>query len=455
MRNKILLLVVLFSIVATGQNTIDVDSTTQKRTNVLINVEAIKEFYATLNQAHSLTNQKINIVHIGDSHIQADLMTNVTRKELQKVFGNGGRGFVFPHSLANTNGSSDVRFSSNTRWESLRNISPKSNLQIGLSGIGLQTKATDFYINTTIKDPAYFFNTIKILSPANFNRLAVSTQKTTVFSETSVPKISVHLIKRGEALSIIADRYATTVNAIKRLNNMKSNAIRAGKTLKIPSSETQNIKSEKVQYVPLDMQSSPNLDFYHFDVSQSTIAIVPTNKSESNLNGIILENDTNGVVYHNIGVNGAKFSDYNKYPLFFEQLAILAPDLVIVSLGTNESFDKLESTEYVAQLALFIENIRAKNPAVSIVVSTPPPSLFGRKSQNTFIKEYTDAIIKSATALQFAVWDLYSISGGHDGISANAANDIIGADRVHYTKKGYEWQGKLLADALLNGLYFK
>ncbi len=457
MRNKLLLIIILFSIVATGQNTlsVNVDSTTHKLTNVLINVESIKEFYAKLNQAHSFTNQKINIVHIGDSHIQADLMTNVTRKELQKVFGNGGRGFVFPHNLAKTNGSSDVRFSSNAKWESLRNISPKSDLQIGLSGIALQTNTSNFHIDVAIKDPAYFFNTVKILSPPNFNRLAASTQKTTIVLETSVPKNIIHRIKSGDALSILADKYGTTLSAIKRLNNMKSNAIRAEKSLKIPSSETQNIKSEKVQYVPLDMQSSPNLDFYHFDVSQSTIAIIPTNKSESNLNGIILENDTNGVVYHNIGVNGAKFSDYNKYPLFFEQLAILAPDLVIVSLGTNESFDKLESTEYVAQLALFIENVRAKNPAASIVISTPPPSLFGRKSQNIYIKNYTDDIIKTATTLNFAVWDLYSILGGHDGILANATNDIIGADRVHYTKKGYEWHGKLLADAILNGLYFK
>ncbi len=457
MRNNFLLIIVLLSIKATGQNpiSVDVDSTTHKFTNVLLNVASIKEFYAKLNQTHSFTNQKINIVHIGDSHIQADLMTNITRKELQKVFGNGGRGFVFPHNLAKTNGSSDVRFSSNAKWESLRNISPKSDLQIGLSGIALQTNTSNFNIDVIIKDPAYFFNTVKIVSPPNFNRLAASTQKTTIVSETSVPKNVIHRIKSGEALSIIADKYGTTISAIKRLNNLKSNAIRAGKSLKIPSSEAQSVKSEKIQYVPLEMQSTPDLDYYHFDVPQSAIAIIPTSKNESNLNGLILENVTNGVVYHNIGVNGAKFSDYNKYALFFEQLAILKPDLVIVSLGTNESFDKLESTEYLAQLRLFIENVRAKNPGVSIIISTPPPSLFGRKSQNSYIEKYTVDIIKTATALNFAVWDLYSILGGHDGILANATNDIIGADRVHYTKKGYEWQGKLLADAILNGLYFK
>ena len=59
------------------------------------------------------------------------------------------------------------------------------------------------------------------------------------------------------------------------------------------------------------------------------------------LNGVVLESNNPGIIYHNIGVNGAKYSDYNKYPLFFDQLKALQPDLIIVSLGTNESYGKI------------------------------------------------------------------------------------------------------------------
>ena len=58
------------------------------------------------------------------------------------------------------------------------------------------------------------------------------------------------------------------------------------------------------------------------------------------LNGLILENDNEGITYSSIGVNGAKSSDFNKFPLFFEQLPALEADLYVISLGTNESFDK-------------------------------------------------------------------------------------------------------------------
>lgn len=437
------------------KDSVRVDSAKVASPNIITNVSSIANFYTKLNQAHSLTRQKINIVHIGDSHIQADLMTNVARQELQKVFGNGGRGFIFPYALAKTNGASDIRFSSNANWSSLRNISPISSMQVGLSGIGLQTSASSFFIEISVKDPAYYFNTIKVVSPNEFTKLTVATEKTVVVTENNVPKNIVHKIKSGEALSTIANKYGTTVATIKRANNLKSNAIRAGKVLQIPSSATENRIIEKIKYVPLEMQTLPSFDFYHFDTPQNNIAIVPKIESTYNLSGIILENDTNGLIYHNIGVNGAKFSDYNKYPLFFEQLAVLEADLVILSLGTNESFDKMQSADYINQLILFVDNLRKQNPNVDILIATPPPSLFGRKAANYLLPDYSRDILELATKKNFAVWDLLSVLGGNAGISANAQKNIIGPDRIHYTKAGYELQGKLLSEAILNGFYLK
>ena len=76
---------------------------------------------------------KLNIVHIGDSHIQADLFSGLMRKNLQQQFGNAGRGLVFPHSLVKTNGTGDVRFSSNQTWESQRNIYPNTGKLWGIA----------------------------------------------------------------------------------------------------------------------------------------------------------------------------------------------------------------------------------------------------------------------------------------------------------------------------------
>jgi len=63
-------------------------------------------------------DRKLNIVHIGDSHIQADVMPNVMRQRLQESFGNAGLGLVFPYSLVRTNGGRNVSFTSNIRINS-------------------------------------------------------------------------------------------------------------------------------------------------------------------------------------------------------------------------------------------------------------------------------------------------------------------------------------------------
>lgn len=47
-----------------------------------------------------------------------------------------------------------------------------------------------------------------------------------------------HTIKRGESLGLIAQRYKTSLQEIKNLNNLKSHLIRAGKTLLIPIPNT-------------------------------------------------------------------------------------------------------------------------------------------------------------------------------------------------------------------------
>ena len=168
--------------------------------------------------------------------------------------------------------------------------------------------------------------------------------------------------------------------------------------------------------------------------------------TESNLSGIVIENDKPGIIYHTIGVNGAKLSDYNKYPLFFKQLPILHPDLVIISLGTNESFGKWSTPYYMDQLNQLVQSIRYENPSAIILVTTPPPSLFRRSTPNDFIEDYRDAMMQSN---DYVVWDLLSKLGGIEAPLNNNLSGNMARDRVHYTKDGYEEQGILFATDFL------
>ena len=68
--------------------------------------EAIFPFFEKLKKS---SEKKVKILHIGDSHIQPDKGTGVTRNKLQKLFGFGGRGLIFPYQLAGTASAYDYK----------------------------------------------------------------------------------------------------------------------------------------------------------------------------------------------------------------------------------------------------------------------------------------------------------------------------------------------------------
>lgn len=61
----------------------------------------------------------------------------------------------------------------------------------------------------------------------------------TVFSSSAKP--SVHTVKRGESLSVIAQKYGTSTKAIMSANKLKSSGLAVGQKLKIPGSGTASV----------------------------------------------------------------------------------------------------------------------------------------------------------------------------------------------------------------------
>jgi LysM repeat protein/lysophospholipase L1-like esterase len=430
---------------------VSIDTTTIiESVNAIHNAKALNAVFEKL-QHLSTSKKQINIVHIGDSHIQADFFSGAMRKSLQTTFGNAGRGFVFPVTLARTNGIHDVRFSSNITWDSQRVIYPNTGNPVGLSGLALFTKNKTFAIEMTVRGVENEFKTLKIITPQNQKMFDVAMASKTIVVENAVPKKVIHKIKNGEALSIIADKYNVSVTTLKKTNGLKTNAIRAGKTLTIPTNQTENRKIERSEFIPLESLATDSYHYLQSDVLLNKIYLVPNKEAHSfELNGLVLENDNSGILYHSIGINGAKCSDYNKYPLFFEQIPVLNPDLVIISLGTNESFDKMSSTEFLTQLDLMIQNIRQKNPEAQFLITTPPPSLFKRKHPNVFVAAYAKDIVNKAEDKNYAVWDMYAMMGGLFSVHKNYSNGLMSPDRVHYSKTGYEKQGQYFFEAFLN-----
>ena len=50
-------------------------------------------------------------------------------------------------------------------------------------------------------------------------------------------RVREHKVSRGESLSVVAQRYKVSIRQLKSANNLKSNVVRIGQTLKIPQAD--------------------------------------------------------------------------------------------------------------------------------------------------------------------------------------------------------------------------
>jgi hypothetical protein len=92
-------------------------------------------------------NLPLDVLQIGDSHIQPGVMAAPLGKILKKEFGDGGYGMAYPYQIANTNGHSAYKTSSNESWEPFKVTAKNPNQPIGIAGYSLYQKKVSAYID--------------------------------------------------------------------------------------------------------------------------------------------------------------------------------------------------------------------------------------------------------------------------------------------------------------------
>jgi lysophospholipase L1-like esterase len=173
--------------------------------------------------------------------------------------------------------------------------------------------------------------------------------------------------------------------------------------------------------------------------------------------GISLENGRSGVIYHSYGIIGANCDSFAKSAFFQKQMENVQPDLVIVSLGTNDgSTPYFRKEEFTAKFEALIQKIRETCPHSAILLTTAPDSYFPRLRRraakpNPNMAAEREAVIELAARRRCAVWDLYSIMGGDGSMNIWRESALANLDNIHFTKEGYERQGRLLLEALMKG----
>ncbi|WP_375605162.1 GDSL-type esterase/lipase family protein [Flavobacterium davisii] len=347
--------------------------------NSIINENHLKPLFFKLLRLKENDGKRVSFVHIGDSHIQADMSTKIVRTELQRYFGNAGRGLIFPYQLAKSNAPSDIIFSSNSDWKGSRLIKKNPDIPCGLSGFAIESTEPNSFVS-------FKFRALETIH--KFDKL-------TLFTNDEIKNIN-----------LVAD------------------------TIKC------NIKTKGV------------LDF-KFSSLRSDFNIVCNDSICTKLYGVFLENSIDrGIIYSAIGVNGAKFSDYNSENLFWNQIKNIKSDCYILSMGTNEAQNiALTPENFIESIKETIEKIRIFNPEAVFILSTPPVSFYKKVVPNKKLKDFSEAIREYCLENQIALWDLFEISKGLEGGCELARNQFLTNDLVHYSKKGYELQGYLFTEA--------
>ncbi len=363
----------------------------------------------------SSASSPVSIVHIGDSHIQADISTGTTRELLQYDFGNAGRGIISPLKLSGTNQPTDYSFSSSGSWIPNKLMSSSWRQTVGFTGLSIRptTSNGSFTVATSGRDDYNPFSSVTIFHSGRLSVNNVTTADGTKLQHRAIPS--------RDYTQII-----------------------------LPTQETE---------ITVHFSSAGDLTLF----------------------GASLSGGRPGVFYHAIGNNGAAYETYNRIGNVGVGINPLQPNLVIISLGTNEAFGKLDTRAFTRSIDRLVKNITTANPDALILLTTPQEcqrsvtttkkvrvkgkARKGRKARyrtvNRSVRSYAvnrniaplrQAILDYGKENGIAVYDWYDVAGGSGSSTTWINNGLFAKDRVHHTHKAYNLEGRLLYEAIMDSL---
>lgn len=353
--------------------------------------DGFERFFYKMDTILQRGEGKLSIIHIGGSHIQADIYSGRTRERLQSFYPgfNGGRGSVFPFTIAHTNTPSSYKFTYTGSWESCRNVEFRRTCNRGLSGITVSTKDTTASISFMIKNDSivsYQFNKIRVFHS---------------FKENSfVPIVDTSFVKQTERNPELGYSIFHLKDEIKEFELYLS-------------------KTDSIQN---------NFELYGFS----------------------LENDDPGIIYHSIGINGASFPSFLRCNLLDKHLEVLKPDLVILSLGTNDAYTtKFKPEFYKANYKKMINRIKKAAPETAILNTVANDSYLFRRYPNKNTKMAAKVIYEVAKELNCGVYNFYEVMGGFNSSAIWYKENLMVRDRIHFNRQGYLLKGDLFFNAFI------
>ena len=332
---------------------------------------------------------QVKILHIGDSHLQADLYTGQARKNFQSFLSGleGSRGMITPFVKGSPD-SYKINFSSD--WHSVNILSHSDNANLGLWGTTAYTTSLSSTINLSVNNKNY----IKY----DFNRMRIY-----------------HSELKEEDNIVISD----IETAYQKIRNKDKGY-------------TEFVFADYLTDIKITVTKTDNSTFY--------------------LYGFYFDNADAGVVYNVTGTNGASALSYLNAERFTSELSAMDFDLIIVSLGTNDTYEPGGENTFEDNLTNLVNRIKNVQTNIPILLISSVECWHHKRRINPRQERTVEIIRNTAQKTGCAYLDMYSVLGGKNSSNKLFQNSLMQSDKVHLTAKGYKLKGDLLYNALWNAI---
>lgn len=352
------------------------------------NRTAVNAFYTKWKAGKS---ERISIVHTGDSHIQSDISTSIARKNLQLIRGDGGRGMMFPYSIAKTYSSIKYSSTHTGEWEFGKTMLLPPKVPLGITGMAGITKNSNASFKITFNED----------QPDHYRSLRIYCKRVLE---------SFDLVVESAGFEYLVTVYQ---------------------------------EGDTLPFVSIDLkQLGPSI---------SVKCVGGEGKQFFELHGLeLLSNKSGGLVYHAVGVGGSRFRGMLHKAHLISHLTVLKPDMVILDFGTNDYlYDDLVKDELPNEIREIVKRIRQAAPNTAILLTSTQDLYYKRRNIRSGDK-FADLMTSLAQELDCLFWDWYWVSGGRMVLKKWQAQGLAQADLIHLTGPGYRLKGRLLSEAILS-----
>jgi lysophospholipase L1-like esterase len=355
---------------------------------------ALLSFYGSLFRSRG-GRDVTRIIHFGDSHVAADIMTGALRRYFQQDFGDAGPGFILAGKPYPYYSRSGVQLGATTGWvaNGLRQDDLLNDSRFGLAGVSFTTNQVEERI----------------------------------WVKAACSSFDIYLRKQpnGGAIEV-------TLDGMKVISNYSLN-------------------SERVEpaYIKIGTENdSPHI-----------VQLRTVSPGQVRIFGITAEKANAGVIYDALGINGARASRPLAWDwqIVTDQLIRRNPALIILAYGSNEVGDaNLNLNDYRKKFMLLLKKFREAVPNASILVVAPPDraaQVQGHWQTISALPELVKMQKEAAFATGAAFFNMFSAMGGPGSIQqwASRPQPLAQADRVHLTSSGYKMVADILYEELLRG----